>query len=108
MSEALRGWLSHELDQRRLSQRELARQTGVSQTLVSQILSGDRNPGADFCVKVAGALGESPIKLLRLADILPAAQGDPALQEIIDLAENLTPEQRRQVLDFIKFIYGRD
>jgi transcriptional regulator with XRE-family HTH domain len=112
MSEALSLWLSQELDRRGWSHRELARQTGFSQPLVSKTLSGERKPSANFCNKVAQALEVSPEMLLRLAGILPpAAPGSPAdnstLQELIELARNLSPEEQQQSLDYVRFLYQK-
>lgn len=109
MSDELRAWLSKELEKRHWSQRELARQSGISQPLVSQTLSGDVPPSADFCIKVAQALGEAPEKVLRMAGILPPAlEDDPTLAEIQDLVRNLPPSQRKDVLRYIRFLFQND
>lgn len=110
MSEALRLWLSQELDRRGWSHRELARNTGFSQSLVSKTLSGERNPSADFCIKVAQVLGESPETLLRLAGILPpgppaSPSDNPTLQELVELARNLPPEQLKELLRYTHYLY---
>ncbi len=109
MSDKFRVWLSNELKAQRWSQRELARQSGVSQTLISQTLSGEVTPSADFCIKIAQALGEPPEKVLRLAGILPpsASEDDPTFTELTDLARTLTPKQRREVLHYIRFLLHR-
>lgn len=69
------------------------------------MLAGNVPPSADFCIKAAQALGESPIKLLRLAGILPPAPDDATLQELTELAGNLPPEQRREALRYIRYLY---
>lgn len=106
MNEAFRIWLSEELDRRNWSHRELARQTGFSHSFVSKAISGERSPSVNFCAKVAEVLNEPLEKVLRLAEILPSFphSEDPVLQELIDLARTLPPNQRQQVLDYIKFI----
>ena len=86
MSDKFRAWLSEELDRRGWSQSELARRAGVSQFAVSSVISGNRNAGAEFCIKIAQALNEPPEKLLRLSEILPplpASENDPRLQDLI-------------------------
>lgn len=108
MSDKFRTWLSKELETRHWSQRELARQSGISQAQVSQTLSGDLNPSADFCIKIAQALGETPEKVLRLAEILPqlsASEDDPILKEINDAVRNMTSKQRKEVLRYIRYLY---
>jgi transcriptional regulator with XRE-family HTH domain len=110
MSDGLKVWLSRELEKRRWSQRELARQSGISQPLISQTMSGEVSPSAEFCIKIAQALDESPEIVLRLAGILPPAlpalpSDPPALQEMVELARRLTPEQLREALNYIRYLY---
>lgn len=107
MGDKLKVWLSAELEKRHWSQRELARQSGISQALIWQVLSGDVPTSADFCIKVAQALDEPPDKLLRLAGILPAspASEDDTLQELMDLARSLPPEDREELLKYARFRY---
>jgi len=107
MGDGLKIWLSAELENRHWSQRELARQSGVSQALVWQVLSGDVTPSADFCIKVAQALGEAPEKVLRLAGILPPgpASDDSTLQELMELARSLPPGQRKEALRYLRYLY---
>lgn len=109
MSDELKAWLIQELDRRGWSHNELARRSGMSQATVSSVLSGYRNAGADFCVKVAHTLDVAPEKLLRLAGILPTSAPDdsPTLQEIIELARSLSLEDQADVLEYIRFRYQR-
>lgn len=109
MSDELRAWLSQEIEQRHWSHRELARQSGLSNSLVSKTLSGKMNVSITFCYKVAHALGESPEKLLRLAGILPPspASEDDTLQELIELARSLPPEDQKEILEYVRFRYQR-
>ncbi len=113
MSEALRIWLSQQLDQRGWSHRELARQTGFSQALVSKTLSGERNPSANFCTTIAQVFETSPETILRLAGILPAItpaqpSDDSTLQEIVELVRNLSDEQRVEALRYIRYLYQQN
>lgn len=103
MSRELRAWVSHQLKERRWSQQELAKQSGISQPLISQNLAGDVSPSADFCIKIALAFKEPPEKILRLAGILPSAAEDDILQELIEVARGLSPEDRVEVLKYAKF-----
>jgi len=69
------------------SQRELGRRAGVTGAAISQIESNSANPSADFVVKLAHALSADPVRLLRLAGILPdvpaATEQQEALQQMI-------------------------
>jgi transcriptional regulator with XRE-family HTH domain len=112
MSEALRLWLSQELDRRGWSHRELARRGNISHSLVSKTIAGDMPASADFCIKVAQTLEASPEMVLRLAGILPptfpaSPSDDKMLQELVELARNLEPEDKQQVLDYIRFLYQK-
>ena len=109
MSNQFREWLASEMEKRRFSQRALAKKTGISQPVVSRVLSGEKAPSVDFCNRVAQALGESPEKLLRLAGILPAspASEDDTLQELIELARNLPPEDRTELLEYARYRYQK-
>lgn len=64
-------------------------------------------PSPDFCLKIASALGESPEKVMRLAGILPSppASEDEELEELLDLARGLSPEDRKEILSYIRFRY---
>ncbi|MCL4296532.1 MAG: helix-turn-helix domain-containing protein [Anaerolineae bacterium] len=102
-------WLADELARRGWSHNELARRAGVSQPNVSAIVKG-QNPGCDFCIKIAAALSEAPEKVLRLASILPpspAPDDSPTLQEIVELARSLSPEDRTELLEYARFRYQR-
>lgn len=109
MTDELRAWVSQEIERRHWSYRELARKTGFSPSLVSKVLLEKRSASADFCIKVANALGESPEKLLRLAGILPTspASEDSTLQELMDLARSLPPEEQEEVLKYARYRYAR-
>jgi transcriptional regulator with XRE-family HTH domain len=111
MSEAFRFWLTQELDRRGWSHRELARQMETSQSFVSRIIKGENPAGINFCHRVAKVLDVPPEKLLRLAGILP---GEPAVneselgpvsREIMELIQGLPPEDRQQILDYVRFVY---
>lgn len=105
MSEALRTWLSQELARRGWSYRELARQADISNSLVSRTMTGDVPFSADFCIKIAAALGISPVLVLVKAEILPPQESgnDLTLAEITDLVKHLTPENRADVLEYVRF-----
>lgn len=107
MSDDLRVWLNQELTRLGWSQGRLSKHSGISRPLISQVLLGDVNPSADFCIKVAQALNESPEKLLRIASILPAipASEDATLQELMELARSMPPEDREELLKYARFRY---
>ena len=104
VSDSFGNWLADQIGKRGWTHNELARRAGVSQPAVSGIVAG-RRPSADFCIKVAQALGEPPEKILRLAGILPPSEDDSALAELYDLVRNLPLEQRQEALRYLRFLY---
>ncbi len=109
MSDELRIWLSQELKRRGWSYRELSRRAGISQALISRILGDNLPPSADFCLKISKTLDEPPEKLLRLANILPAEfLDDTVLQELVDIAKNLPPEDLQDLLKYARFRFQQE
>lgn len=111
MYDKLITFIENELKTRGWSHRELARRAGVSQTSVSGTLAGQRSPGADFCLKLAKALGEPPEKMLRLAGLLPSVpilDGSPEIQEFLEIARNMSPNTRQQALKYLRFLYENE
>lgn len=109
MSDQFRQWLTSEMEKQRYSQASLSKVMGISQSFVSRVLSGEKTPSVDFCIKIAQALDVPPEKLLRLANILPTspASDDSTLQELMDLARNLSPEDQKEILEYVRFRYQR-
>ena len=107
MSEQLRSWIAEELEKRNWSYRKLAKEIDMSHVLISKVIAGELKPSADFCIKTAYALEEPPEKLLRMAEILPPgpAFDDVTLQELLDLARNMSPEDQQELLDYARFRY---
>jgi transcriptional regulator with XRE-family HTH domain len=104
-------WLASELKTRGWSHRELARRAGLSQTAVSTVLSGQRQPGWDFCVSVAKALGESPEQMFRRAGLLPALpapEEDATLRDLIEYARHLSAQERLLVLEYTQWRYQQE
>lgn len=89
------------------SYNELARRAELSSSGVSHVMSGVRNPGFDFCVGIARALGEPPEKILRLARLLPALP--PAIAEegeAINLFRRLDGRARKVIVATMRSLLG--
>lgn len=80
-------WFNEEVQERGWTFRELARRAGVNGSTVSLVASGQRNPGLSFCVRIAGALGERPERVLRIAGLLPPLP--PSVQEEDEILETV-------------------
>ena len=82
------------------SMSELGRRAGVSHASISLVTSGQQSPTADFCVKIADALGWSKEDTLRLAGILdPLPPEVPEERELLRLFRDLDPLQRAHGLE---------
>lgn len=88
-------WLTRKIRETGLSYSELARRGGMSHARISQVMGGE-TPGADFCVKLARALGESPEYVLRLAGILEPLPEEPPGQTVEDMVRDLWLAQKRK------------
>lgn len=88
-----------------ISQNELARRAGLSSSGMSTIINGTFEPRMDNLRQIAQALG------CPLSDLLdePDAQKeqevpeDPLLDQLRNIAQQLTPERRQRLLDFARF-----
>ena len=105
--ETFSDWIETQLNDKGWKPADLARAAGVTDAALSRVLSGSRNPGPDLCRAIARALNEPAEKVFRLAGLLPPlpASDDSTLQELLELARNLPPDQRQQALDYIRFLY---
>lgn len=80
----------------------------MSDSAVYKTLNGQNAVTFDFCKEVAVALGESPVHVFRIANLLPRvpdAKGSDAVQSILDLLEMMDEETRRDVLHYTKMRY---
>jgi hypothetical protein len=70
-------------------------------------MSGNRNPGPEFCVAIARTLNESPIKVFRLAGLLPdrAQPGeDPRLRDVMHKFSLLDDEAKAEVERYLDYV----
>lgn len=101
-------WLVNQLNDRNWSHRELGRRAGVSGAAVSRVISGEQNPGADFCAKIAKALGESPDKIFRLAGLLlPESNPAQGEDDLLAVFRQLDKQRQRFLLDAARGLLGR-
>lgn len=67
MAPQISEFLSRELKERSISQSDLARNAGLGTASISKWLSGTAVPDEKSCLKIAVALRDDPIRLLKLA-----------------------------------------
>ncbi len=99
-------WIDSELTERGWGVTELSRRMGITHSAVSHVLSKRNKPSTDFCSGLAKAFGVSPTEVFRKAGLLPKVEGvtDPQLQSAHDLINSMTPEQRQQALNYMRFL----
>lgn len=111
MSEFI-NWINDELAKRGWGYNELGRRAGLSSGGVSVVMTGRQNPGFEFCVKIAEALGEPPETVLRLAGLLPplpAAEGEGiSKEELWEIVKNMSVEERRNVFEYARWRLQRE
>ena len=97
MSTKLGEWLRQTRESKHLSQRDLAKLAGISQSSIQSIEARHHVPKASVLVALAKALGESPEKVLRLAEVLPRNPGkrDPYF-ETLEILWELTPDWKKR------------
>ena len=101
-------WLTQQLQEKDLSMRELARKGNISHTTISLVMSGERKPTYEFCVGIAKGLGLAQDEVLTLAGKLPKPpEWTPDLQEWTYLFEQLTDEDRAEMLQLGRYKAGR-
>jgi transcriptional regulator with XRE-family HTH domain len=96
-------WLNEQMKERGLSQSELARLSGVTQAMISLVLSGQRNPGPDFCLGVAKALNTDPEIVFQHAGLFPDDEEEtPELKEAAHLFTQLSDRQQDDMLAMMR------
>jgi transcriptional regulator with XRE-family HTH domain len=87
-------WLNTELQSRGWSNAELARRADIAPSAISMVLSGTREPSADFCIAVANALHRPVEEALYAAGLLPTYV-DASARRVGYLVSQLPPHLRK-------------
>ena len=101
------------LDERGITKLDLAKRTGISKGLVYAVLgpAQEREPSADFCVRVAAALKVSPSELLKRAGftVYPDAyELDALTAEALRILAQLTDDERGVVVRMLRGLASTD
>lgn len=92
-------WITNELQERGWSQSEAARRGGFSSAMISGVITGQVNPGLDFCRGLAQAFKMPVEEVFRRAGILPTVGELPeGWFELGARLMALSPDQRAAVL----------
>jgi len=102
-------WLTTEMNRRGWSNSELARRAEIVPSAISMVISGHRGPGLDLCVGLSRAFKIPPEDVLRKAGLLPPLPlpDDPTLQELFAYCKRLSPQARKEILEYVLFRYQR-
>jgi transcriptional regulator with XRE-family HTH domain len=102
-SEMFAQWITDELNIRSWSLRELGRRANLSNTTISQVLSGQANPGLDFCKGIARAFGVRAEEVLARAGLIPAPPDETATsRELVAMFAQLGEEDKERVLVMVR------
>lgn len=98
-------YVSGEIKKRGWSMREVSRRAGLSHTTVTEVLNDNREPSWEFCAAIAKPLEVSPVRLFRMAGLLPDGDNEEmTLDELIQIMNRLTRQERENVLKFAWFL----
>jgi transcriptional regulator with XRE-family HTH domain len=93
------------LAQRDMTQAELSRALHLGKSTVSQYVSGVRTPDVSTLAKLAEFFSVSVDYLLGRTGVpWPAVIKEPDVEALVRRAGDLTPEDRRKVLDYIDYL----
>lgn len=99
-------WLDAQILMSEYTKRQLAERAGVSTATLYQVTTYDRPPTADFCIKIAYALGLPTVEVLRRAgfDVIksPPEMDDPWLSEAWSLVQQIPAEHRASCIEALR------
>jgi transcriptional regulator with XRE-family HTH domain len=97
-------WLDEELDQRNWVRADLARRAKISESGLSMAYSGKRGIGPGMLKAIAIALNLPEETVFRAAGLLSqVSEIDELKSEILALTANMSREEQREVLNYIRF-----
>lgn len=101
-------WLEEELKNRDWQPADLARKAGLGSATIHRILNQERNAGADVAVAIARALGEDPVRVFRLAGLLPPEpEPAPGEQDLLHVFRDLPAGQQVFFLRMLRGLQGQ-
>lgn len=101
-------YLLTEMEKRGWKQSDLARHAGLDSGLINNYISGRRNIGATSALAIAKAFKVAPEIVFRKAGLLPNVPESTAEEEqLLYLFRQMTPDQRRDVLEYADFKSGK-
>ena len=88
---------------------QLAKMTGVSVSYISQLETGRKQPRDSIIRRLSGALDVSTIELFAAAGMIPMPLAETLrpTNATIQLEEDLTEEEKGELLDYLAFLRYR-
>jgi len=90
-------WLRKELQERDWSQNELARRAGFTSAGVSLVMTGERNPGPEFCQAIARVLKLPQEEVFLRAGLLESPLSRLFAELSVEQREIILTEMRKMV-----------
>jgi len=106
MGKKLNQWVINQLNRNGWSIRELSRRGEFSQSYISAVLSGKQDPGPKSYQGISKAFGitlESVERLDNEGEVPESRLNDPALKELLELAQSLPLSDLQEVLDYASY-----
>jgi transcriptional regulator with XRE-family HTH domain len=95
-------WVRNELKHRGWLQEDIVKRGGISSGAISKVMSGERNPGPEFCRAIAKAFNISQQEVFVRARLMdPPPKYDPDIARILYKIAELKPEYRTDIEDNI-------
>lgn len=98
-------WLEYELKERGWSKAELSRRSSVSASAIHKTMGRENKVTFEFCNSIAYALGDSPVRLMRMAGLLPRVpdvMGSEYAQIVLQLLSEMDEVNRADVMTYAR------
>lgn len=101
-------WLNQQLKIRQMRQAEFARSGDISPSAVQRVIAGHRRPGENMLRAASKAFEMPLLEIYKIAGVIPengvGQQYSLEDRQILELLKGLSPEQKKQAVDFISFL----
>jgi len=103
-------WLRKEIEERGWTMGALARRADVSHAAISRVVNGERGAGPELCRAIARAFEMPEEHVFRMAGLLsqlPSPDDDLTFAQVYDMMNRLTPEERREIMEYVEWRYKK-
>ncbi|MBN1874717.1 MAG: helix-turn-helix transcriptional regulator [Anaerolineae bacterium] len=104
-------WIESEMEKRSWRPADLAKRAGLYPATLGRVLSRERQAGPDVCNAIARAFKVPHEDVFRYAGLLPPLPeggGDLSFGELLSYMKRLSPQTRREILEYVIFRYQRE